>query len=175
MKILIHSCCGPCLIYPAEQLLSEGHNLTAFYYNPNIHPFTEYKHRLDSLQEFCEETSIPIEIAEYDYPEYFRRVAGYEDQRCKVCYRLRLTRTALEAAEGGYDAFTTSLLVSLYQDHKELQRAGAEASEAYGVPFYYQDFRPGFRDGRTKARAAGLYSQKYCGCVFSEEERSSKK
>jgi epoxyqueuosine reductase len=175
MKILAHACCGPCLIYPAEQLLSQGHDLTTFYYNPNIHPYTEYKQRLDSLAAYCGEVSIPLIIAEYDYPEYFRRVAGHEDQRCAVCYRLRMTRVALEAAQGGFDAFTTSLLVSPYQDHEELKQAGEEAAEAYGVAFHYEDYRPGFGDGRTIAREKGLYNQKYCGCVFSEEERFSKK
>ena len=173
--MLIHTCCAPCLIYPAEQLQAQGHVITSFFYNPNIHPYSEYKLRLDALVHRCNGANTPVIIEEYDYPEYFRRVAGHEDERCAVCYRLRLTRTAQAAADGGYDAFTTSLLVSPYQDHAELKRAGEEAAAEYGVTFHYADYRPGYREGRAKAREMGLYSQKYCGCVFSEEERFVKK
>ena len=37
-----------------------------------------------------------------------------------------------------------------------------------------EDFRVGFRSGQEKARNLGLYMQKYCGCIFSEEERYEK-
>ena len=71
----------------------------------------------------------------------------------------------------GYDAFTTTLLVSPYQNHELLIKVAEEMAKKYGVEFLYRDFRQGFREGQSEARALGLYMQKYCGCVFSEEER----
>ena len=75
------------------------------------------------------------------------------------------------AKENGYDAFSTTLLISPYQNHELLKKTGEMLSKKYGIEFLYRDFRPGFREGQNKARSLGLYMQKYCGCVFSEEER----
>ena len=79
------------------------------------------------------------------------------------------------AADHGYDAFTSSLLISPYQNHELLKAVGETMGKKYGVEFYYRDFRPGFREGQAKAREMGLYMQKYCGCIFSEEDRYSTK
>lgn len=74
----------------------------------------------------------------------------------------------------GYDSFSTTLLVSPYQNHEALKKLGEKLAKEYGLEFVYRDFRVGFREGQTKAREQGLYMQKYCGCVFSEEDRYSK-
>ncbi len=74
----------------------------------------------------------------------------------------------------GYDSFSTTLLVSPYQNHKALKELGEKLAEKYGIEFVYRDFRLGFREGQSKARELGLYMQKYCGCVFSEEDRYAK-
>ena len=74
----------------------------------------------------------------------------------------------------GYDGFSTTLLVSPYQNHEELKRLGEELAKKYEIKFVYRDFRVGFREGQAKARELGLYMQKYCGCIFSEEDRYSK-
>jgi len=74
----------------------------------------------------------------------------------------------------GYDAISTTLLVSPYQKHDEIRRLGEKISSVYGLEFLYRDFRVGFREGQAKARELGLYMQKYCGCVFSEEDRYKK-
>ena len=172
MKILVHACCGPCLIFPHEQLKEKGHAVTAFYYNPNIHPAGEYKSRLASFIKYCEVEGVTAIEAGYDANDYFDKIDADTPDRCRLCYRIRLMKTAKVAAASGYDSFTTTLLVSPYQKHDDLRAAGEEAALASGVPFFYEDFRPGFRAGRTKAREMGLYSQKYCGCRFSEEERN---
>ena len=86
----------------------------------------------------------------------------------------RLEKTAKYAKENGFDAFSTTLLISPYQDHGLLKKTGDMLSKKYGIEFLYKDFRPGFRYGQNKARELGLYMQKYCGCVFSEEERYEK-
>jgi len=90
-------------------------------------------------------------------------------ERCSVCYRMRLERTAAYAAEKGFDAFSTSLLISPWQQHDVIRNLGEELAARYGVEFVYRDFRPLFQRSRILARAAGLYMQKYCGCIFSEK------
>ena len=87
---------------------------------------------------------------------------------------MRLDETARYAAEHGFDSFTTTLLISPYQNHELIVRVANEVGAAHGVTFLYRDFRPHFRDGQAIAREKGFYMQKYCGCIFSEEERYRK-
>lgn len=87
---------------------------------------------------------------------------------------MRLEQTAKYAKENGYDAFSTTLLISPYQNHEALKQIGEELAQKYNLIFLYRDFRPGFREGQNEARELGLYMQKYCGCIFSEEDRYSK-
>ena len=75
------------------------------------------------------------------------------------------------AKEKGFDAFSTTLFISPYQNHELLRKEAAAAAEQHGITLFYRDFRPLFKEGRTEARRLGLYMQKYCGCIFSEEER----
>lgn len=171
MKILMHACCGPCLIYPSETLREQGHDLTAFFYNPNIHPYSEFVRRSEAFLNYCRGTGLTAVEEDYDYKNYLRQTIFSQDDRCPVCYRMRLGKTAEAAVQGGYDAFSTSLLVSPYQRHDEVKKAGETAAADFGVEFLYEDWRDGFREGRRKAREIGLYSQKYCGCIYSEEER----
>jgi hypothetical protein len=91
-------------------------------------------------------------------------------QRCRICYRLRLERTARTAAREGYDAFTTTLLISPYQDQAAIQEIGPELAERYGVSFYFENFRRGWAEHGQMVREHELYSQRYCGCVYSEWE-----
>lgn len=96
---------------------------------------------------------------------------------CYIKYLLQakansyLKEAARAAKEGDFPAFSTTLLVSPWQKHELIAEIGREMAEKYGVQFLYRDFRPGFRVGRARAREMGLYSQKYCGCIFSEKER----
>ena len=104
--------------------------------------------------------------------EFCKNVVDDLENRCvKYCYRVRLEQTARYAKEHGYDTFSTTLLISPYQNHNALKKIGEEMAEKYGLNFLYRDFRPGFREGQAEARELGLYMQKYCGCVFSEEIR----
>ena len=82
-----------------------------------------------------------------------------------------MEETAKYAAANGFDSFTTSLLISPYQNHEMIISVGQAMGEKYGVEFLYRDFRPLFRDGQDYAREHGMYMQKYCGCIFSEEDR----
>jgi len=173
MKVLLHSCCAPCSVQCVQALAEEGIGTDIFWYNPNIHPYTEYRARRDSLQAYTEDRLLRLIIEdEYGLRGFLGAVGtGELPQRCAFCYRVRLEKTAGRAAEGGYDAFSAALLISPYQDHDLIRKMGEELAARYGVQFLYRDFRPLFRAGQQQAREAAYYMQKYCGCIFSEEER----
>ncbi len=173
MKLLMHTCCAPCSVYCIEHLRKEGIEPTLYWYNPNIHPYIEYKTRRDTLKEYSESINVKaIFEEEYGLDAFCRKVINDLSNRCKnYCYRVRLEQTAKYAKENGYDAITTTLFVSPYQKHEILKEMMQEVADKYGLEFVYRDFRIGFREGQAKARELGLYMQKYCGCIFSEESR----
>ena len=174
-RLLMHTCCAPCSVYCIDALREEGIEPTLFWYNPNIHPYQEYKARRDTLKSYAASIDAALLVREdYGLRPFVRAVAGDIAHRCAYCYARRLEETAQYAAEQGYDAITTTLLVSPYQDHEAIVRTGEHLVEVYGLRFLYRDFRAGFRQGQAKARELGLYMQKYCGCVFSEEDRYAK-
>lgn len=169
---MLHICCGPCAAYSAGQLIGEGHGITGFFFNPNIHPFTEFKNRLESLKKYSAETGLRVVFdEEYNLDKFFDAIEHKSRGRCPHCYRLRLERTAAAAREHRCDAFSTTLLISPYQDHEQIKRIGEEIAAGTGPEFFYQDFRPGFRTSHQLSKKHGLYRQKYCGCIFSEYDR----
>ena len=158
-----------------DALRADGIDLTGYWYNPNIHPFTEYRARRNCLQEYAKTIELPLLVRDdYGLRPFVREVADDIAGRCVKCYEMRLFEAARAAKEGGFDAFTSSLFISPYQKHELMRDVACRAAEEYGVEFYYQDFRPMFRDGQARARELGFYMQKYCGCVFSEQERYQK-
>ena len=172
MKVLLHICCAPCANRPIALLQEQGHEVTGFWYNPNIHPFTEYKARRNTVRDYLSEIGVKlIEQNDYALRPFVRAVAEDIAHRCVKCYEMRLFETAKTAKEQGFDAFTSSLFISPYQNHSLMMDVARRAAEEYGVQFLYEDFRPLFREGQDFAREHGFYMQKYCGCVFSEEER----
>ncbi len=172
MNILLHICCAPCANRPLALLQEQGHEVTGFWYNPNIHPFTEYRSRRNTVREYLAEIGVElIEQNDYALRPFVRAVAEDISHRCVKCYEMRLFETARTAKEQGFDAFTSSLFISPYQNHSLMMEVAQRAAEEYGVQFLYEDFRPLFREGQDFAREHGFYMQKYCGCVFSEEER----
>ncbi len=176
MQILLHVCCGPCTVYPLEQLRQDGHTVTGYFFNPNIHPYREFKRRIAALRQFAELTDFKVEIdTQYGLSEFLRRVVFKEQARCPICYDMRLSRVAVKAALYQADAFTTTLLYSRYQQHALLKQKGEEYAAANGTAFYYQDFRQGWQEGIEQSIAMDLYRQPYCGCIYSEQERYDKK
>ena len=140
--------------------------------NPNIHPYLEFQKRLEAARQACEALNVPMVHEDgYGLTEFLRAVVGQEDERCAVCYAMRLDRVAALAAELGFDGFSTSMLVSTQQDHDAIRRAGEAAAEKHGVRFVARDFRPGVMDGVRESKEMGLYRQQYCGCIYSEWER----
>jgi predicted adenine nucleotide alpha hydrolase (AANH) superfamily ATPase len=175
MKILLHICCAPCAIYPLRILREMGHEVTGFFYNPNIHPYLEYRRRLDTLSDYASRAGLEFREDEgYALEEYFRAITFREKERCRACYDLRLTRTAAMSRAGGFDGFTTTLLYSRYQNHDLIRDTGEALAKRSGAAFFYLDFRTGWKEGVERSKEMGLYRQPYCGCLFSEAERYRK-
>ena len=172
MRLLLHTCCAPCSVYCIDSLRKEGIEPTIYWFNPNIHPYMEYKARRDCLKEYTKRINVDAIFEErYGLRDFCKNVVDDLDNRCKsYCYLVRLEQTAKYAKENGFDSFSTTLLVSPYQNHEALVEVANNMATKYGVEFVYRDFRIGFRVGQAKARELGLYMQKYCGCVFSEEQ-----
>jgi predicted adenine nucleotide alpha hydrolase (AANH) superfamily ATPase len=176
MRILLHSCCAPCLVVPLDDLRREGHEVTAFFFNPNIHPYTEYLRRLDAFNVYTSEHDVHVlnEKGQEGLEDWLRQVVFRETQKCKICFNFRMDKTARLAESKGFDAFSTTLLYSRFQKHSLLKPTCEAISEQYDVPFIYKDWRTGWNEGVKRYRKLGLYRQKYCGCIYSEKERAMK-
>ncbi|NOQ45756.1 MAG: hypothetical protein GQ559_03660 [Desulfobulbaceae bacterium] len=176
MHILMHVCCGPCSVFPLEILREQGHGVDGYFYNPNIHPYREFKRRIAALVQLADLKNFKVEIdRNYGLTEYLRQVVFSEKKRCSICYAMRLEPTAKKAAEQGADAFTSTLLFSKYQNHSLLIEQCEALAEKYSINFYYQDFREGWQQGIDDSITMDLYRQPYCGCIYSEQERYDKK
>ncbi|MBI5570527.1 MAG: epoxyqueuosine reductase QueH [Desulfomonile tiedjei] len=176
MKILLHACCAPCLVIPLDDLRSEAHDVTALFFNPNIHPYSEYLRRLDSFTYYTKENNVPVLNYENEHSmeHWLQAVVFREAQRCRICFNVRLEATARLAEAKGFDAFSTTLLYSRFQKHDLLKTVGEAMAEKFGIPFIYKDWRSGWNEGVRRYRKLGLYRQKYCGCIYSEKERALK-
>jgi predicted adenine nucleotide alpha hydrolase (AANH) superfamily ATPase len=172
VKILLHICCGPCTIYPLRNLREGGNEVSGLYYNPNIHPYLEYCRRWETLELFtCREGLAVIREEAYPIETFLRQVAFREEERCLACYQLRLDRTAQVAVQGGFDAFTTTLLYSRFQKHDQIKSVGEGVARKRGIAFLYRDFRIGWSEGVRISKELEMYRQPYCGCIYSEKER----
>lgn len=188
MRILLHMCCGPCAIMPARELLRDGHTVTGWFYNPNIHPLAEYLRRregaarvaagimdgygIDLLFPDLEPGGMTgFAAPEYDVAVWCREALGHPEGRCVSCRVSRFDAAAAVARNMGFDAFTSSLLYSRHQDHEGMRAAGEAAAARTGTVFFYRDFRPFWQGGIAASKELGIYRQQYCGCVFSEEDR----
>ncbi len=166
-RLLLHACCAPCLTGASAALEGKGLDVTAYFYNPNIHPQAELDRRVAALSGFK-----AVIVDDYDIGLFKKKIAGRPGDRCGNCYRLRLEISARYAVGGGFDCFSTTLLLSPYQKHDLVKSAGEEAARKYGIEFYYQDMRPFYRESIRISKSMGLYRQKYCGCYLSKEEKN---
>ncbi len=173
MNLLLHICCAPCLCWPHHELTGEGMPFTGLWFNPTIHPYTEYAKRRDAVRSFASAAGIEV-ICQDDYP-LEQTLQALSQERCAACYRIRLEQTARTARQQGFTAFSTTLLYSIYQQHDLIRDIGIRMGREYNVEFFYRDFRTGWRQGREMAQQRELYRQKYCGCIFSERDRYLKK
>ena len=172
MKLLLHLCCAPCTIYPLDLLRQNQHEICGLFYNPNIHPYLEYKKRLETLKDYADKQNLKVIWPEgYEMETFLRNVTFREADRCLQCYYLRLNFTAMTAKSREFDGFTTTLLYSKFQKHEIIKGIGESLAKEYGVIFHYQDFRVGWAEGVRISKESGIYRQPYCGCVYSEKER----
>ncbi len=184
-SLCLHSCCAPCSSYVMEYLC-RYFRITVFYFNPNISRTEEYRKRVEEqkrlIAAFNEEgRGYPMAIEEGDYePRRFFAVAkGLEDcpeggERCFRCYELRLRETAEYAAAGGFDYFTTTLTISPLKNARKINEIGENLAQTFGVAWLPSDFkkRDGYKRSVELSAEYGLYRQDYCGCTYSERERS---
>jgi len=172
LKMLLHICCAPCAVAIVEKFLAqEGTELSGLYFNPNIHPKEEFDKRKEAVLAMSEDYGVPVTVNELNMFDYWRNnLPADKSRRCLYCYTVRLEEAARYAAEHGYDVFTTSLLISPYQNHELIAQVGEKAASRHGVRFHYEDFRPLYRTGRERARGKHWYMQKYCGCWYSYYE-----
>lgn len=170
MRILLHACCGPCLLEPYDAL-AEGRDVTVCYANPNIHPREEYERRRDTLLEYAKSAGIRVIELPYEPADWADATAGLgRPERCRACYALRIGMVAREAARLGFDAVATTLTVSPYQDPEGIRTAGEKACGDVGVAFLVTDFRDRYPEATRRSRELGMYRQNYCGCEPSKAE-----
>jgi predicted adenine nucleotide alpha hydrolase (AANH) superfamily ATPase len=186
-SLLLHACCGPCAVWPAERLFRKNPRLKLhlWFYNPNIQPLAEFRRRRDGLafavQELIRrgrvrggEINLTADFtAPYDQELFLARAAENPrpPQRCRACYELRLAAAAREAAARGVEHFSTTLLFSRQQKHDLILDSGRKAAGEAGRTFYYEDFRTGWKEGQALAREMGLYRQNFCGCIYGAQEQ----
>jgi len=169
--LLVHACCGECAAAILEPLRRSG-PFTLYFTNPNIQPLLEFRRRAKSVQVLADAERLDLLLdLRYDPKAFLAAVPWDRPARCEACYRLRLAETARVAAERGFEAITTTLLVSVHQDHEAVRRIGEKEAAARGLRFHYEDWRPLAERGPAEARRRNLYRQQYCGCLFSEQER----
>lgn len=178
MNLLLHICCGPCACYPVKKLRQDGIEPVGYFFNPNIHPYKEWDMRLKTAREFAAKVGMKMyDDDNYRLRDFLKRALAAESAengRCRMCYTWRLEETAKFAAANGFDAFTSTLFYSIYQQHDLMKETAEHFAKVYGVKFYYEDFRSGWQEGIDISHELELYRQSYCGCIFSEEERYSR-
>lgn len=175
-KLLLHICCAPCATYPFS-VLEREYDVTAYFYDPNIHPESEHRARLDEAKKYFKD-KCPLIEAPYEAAKWFDQTRGLEDEpekgkRCTICYDLRITHAGEYAAKNGFSYFTTVLSVSPHKDATRIAAIGHRVGEQSGVTYLAIDWKKGggFHTGVQMSRAAGLIRQDYCGCVYSLRDK----
>jgi predicted adenine nucleotide alpha hydrolase (AANH) superfamily ATPase len=174
-RLLLHHCCAPCSVNVVPRLAAEF-DLASFWYNPNIHPDDEHGNRKASLVQLTKSAGLELFCGPNETMEqWIERYTSSGIERCRFCYISRLTETARAAKKQGIGRFSTTLLSSPYQKHDLIKEIGSQVQETENVIFVYRDFRPSYYEGKNEARSRGYYMQKYCGCIFSRQERENER
>lgn len=173
--MLVHICCSVDSHYFLEKIQEEYPNeeLVGYFYDPNIHPYSEYRLRYLDVEYSCKKLGIKLIEGAYNLEEWLKKVKGMEHlpekgDRCTVCYDDRLETSAKKAIELGHDKFTTTLLISPKKSQEKLEKIGAKLQKQTGLEFIFRDYRAG---NGTQIQAEvvkqhSLYRQNYCGCLF---------
>ncbi len=172
MKLLLHMCCGPCTIFPLKVLREENIEVMGFFYRHNIHPYTECLRREETLKQYADAEEFRVICQDtYEMEAFIQSVVFREAHRCRHCYHDRLAAAARVARKGKFDGFSSTLLYSRFQNHDLIREIGEAIGKKMGIPFFYRDFRTGWKEGVETSKALGMYRQQYCGCIYSEKER----
>lgn len=176
MNILLHQCCGPCSVYPLTSMQkNEEIKVTAYFYNPNIHPVQEFYKRMEAAVIVNNNLGIDYIVdEEYGLTEFIRENVFHENERCGNCYEKRIKKTAEKAKQLGFDYFSSTLLYSRMQKHELIKDICEAVARDCGVKFYYEDYRAGWDEGINLSKYMEIYRQNYCGCIYSEEDRFAK-
>jgi len=162
------------MTYPVEVLSERGYQVVPYFYNPNIHPFREYRNRYLAVVDYCRGRGLDLDAGPYEMEQFLLEVSSRVDTRCELCFHMRLSGAARRASVLGIGEFTSTLLVSPYQDQDLIRAAGESAAIEHGVLFLFEDMREGYHETVSKSRELDMYRQSYCGCVYSEKERYQK-
>ncbi len=172
MKLLLHTCCGPCSIYPVSVLRGMDMDVMGFFYRHNIHPFQECLKREETLKAYADAIDLKVIFQkDYQMERFLQSVVFREKDRCRYCYHDRLNIAAKVAKKGKFDAFSTTLLYSKFQNHELIRQTGEAMAKKHGVKFFYHDFRQGWKLGIEESKKLNMYRQQYCGCIYSEKDR----
>jgi hypothetical protein len=172
-RLLLHTCCAPCLSGAHKALMEEDLDITGYFYNPNIHPEEEHKRRIEALKKYSEIKKInTVIIDDYGIELFEKSISRNPGDRCINCYSIRMEAAAIYASVNNYDYYSTTLLISPYQEHDIIKKIGEDLASKYNIDFYYKDLRPYYRESISISKLLGLYRQKYCGCYLSEGERN---
>lgn len=180
--LILHSCCGPCSTAVIERL-ADDFDITVFYFNPNITDSEEYMHRRDEeirfINEYNAKTGKDIKFIEGEYnpDEYYSLAKGLEQapeggERCSLCFKLRLEKTARLAKEMNADFFDTTLTVSPYKNYDVISEIAKEISERLGAKYLSGNYKKqdGYKRSIDLSKEYGLYRQHYCGCDYSKAQ-----
>lgn len=179
--ILLHACCGPCSLEPTRLLQEEGHQLSIYFYNPNIHPGAEYQHRLETLHAWADPLGIEVIEGPYNPRDWEQTVGALhregctQEERCRACYRMRLEQTAAAAEELGFEGLSSTLNVSPYQFNDVIAEETLRAAEAHGLESLFRDFRPYYPEATRRSKELGMYRQNFCGCHYSQDEAEAER
>ena len=175
-RLLLHTCCAPCSPYVIELLQGEF-EVSAFFYNPNIHPLEEYQLRLKEMEQFCKNVGVELIIGSYDVDQWFQVTKGMENEkeggkRCELCFTMRLDKSACIAQKNDFQHFATTLTVSPHKNAMVINQLGHELQKKYRATFYEADFKKhdGFKKSCELSKKHGFYRQNYCGCMYSQRK-----
>ncbi|MEI6498830.1 MAG: epoxyqueuosine reductase QueH [bacterium] len=184
-KILAHACCAACASSVFAELKKENFDVTAYFYNPEIHGEAEYLRRLNDLEKYCTENAIPLIVPEYNIQEFIEPILPYQTassikyindkdryhrKRCEICTTLLIENTIQYAKKHKFKYFTTTMLCSPYKDHNKIWDIADSLASDKDMNYYYKDFRKGYWNGRNYARNHNMNIPAYCGCNESLEE-----
>ena len=174
MKILLHACCAPCGGQVINELKKEGHEVSVYFFNPNIFPEDEYCLRLSEVKRFTDELKMKLIEGKYNHDEWLLSIKGYENEpekgeRCRRCFMHRLAEVAQKAQEEGFDAFASTLTISPHKPAEMVNQIGHELAGFYNLKFIDNIWRKneGYKKSCEISKEYDFHRQDYCGCEFT--------